>query len=331
MEKRKWLFKAVTAALLSVSAVGVAASVSDNTQPAQAASSAYSIKLTHNAYIYSNHGVRKGRKSLKKGKTFSAYGLFMINGKKYYRLSKGRFIKAANAIRVVGVPDNSNTAPTSDNKGKDEINKRPNNNNTNFEKPEREEKPTQQEIDKLLANSNDKLGYPVYFSDSQLAEVKTHLWSKIQSYRIENGYPAYKSNSELDSFINTVSSTTENMFLYADAINSADFEEHLPTLKSKGMNAIRSFDNYKYYGDYMGAPAIFNIKDRNPEHVATEIFNSLKADSYYNSAILGKNDKLSFGSLGLHYNWEGNFSTVGLVFIEVTGNSSEWTNYYNAN
>ncbi|MCT6821461.1 MAG: hypothetical protein M3Z91_00725, partial [Lactobacillus apis] len=80
---------------------------------------------------------------------------------------------------------------------------------------ERRDKPTPEEVRSLLANSNDKLGYAVYFSDSQLAQVKNHLWEKIQAYRVEKGYPAYKSNLELDSFIKKVSSTTDNMFIYA--------------------------------------------------------------------------------------------------------------------
>lgn len=104
-----------------------------------------------------------------------------------------------------------------------------------------------------------------------------------------------------------------------------------PLYDANGMNAVQAVDNYKYYGNYLGAPAVFNIKDRNPEHVAIEIFNSLKNDPYYESKILGLFDKKAFGALGLNYNWSGTSSTVGLVFIEVAGTSSDWANYYNAN
>lgn len=380
-KKKKGLLSLAGAAILSVGAIS-----SNTGQTAQAATS--EIQLTKNSFVYTKQGVRKSKKTLRKGQSVTVYGITNIKGKKYYRLSKGRYIKAANAdkthsshtsdayqvtvtktaavfnakgkfvgetlrvgtnvlsygtIKIKGYQyyklgsnryiltsmATKNSVDNNNGQNENGSTDNPTSNNKQPQLPGKSDKPTQQEIDKLLANSNDELGYVVYFSDDQLAQVQQHLWEKIQKYRIENGYPAFKSDSELDSFIKKVSSTSDNMFSYADDINSADIGKYLPNLTSKGMNAVRAVDNYRYYGNYLGAPAVFNIKDRNPEHVATEIFNSLKSDDYYNRTILGKNDQLSFGSLGLNYYWDGRSSCVGLVFAEVTGSSSDWANYYN--
>ena len=384
MEKRKWLFKAVTAALLSVSAVGVATSVNNNTQPVQAARATYSVSLKRNSYVYNKRGLRKGKMKLKKGQFITTYGVTAIKGKKFYRLTKGRYIKAANVVKraknisstTMGndlVVTLTKEAPVYDSKGKptgtmfkkglvvatqgktkingkkyyvlkskrylsaDDVkagDDRPDSTSTSTpvenSNEEKRDKPTQEEIKQLLANNNDKQGYAVYFSNEELIQIKNSLWSKIQDYRVQNGYEPYKSDPELDGFINRVSSSTKNMFLYSEDINNQELSKYLPNLESRGMRTVQAVDHYKYYGNYLGAPANFNIKDRNPEHVAAEIFNSLKADPFYEDKIVGLFDKKAFGSLGLTYNWDGNYSTVGLVFIEVAGTSKEWTNYYNS-
>lgn len=282
------------------------------------ASSTFLIQLTKEAPVYDANGKATGT-IFKKGLVEAVQGKTLINGSQYYVLKGNKYINASDAI-VLGettpiTPGNSND------KDKNQLE----------DTGSRRDKPTQKEIDRLLANSNDKLGYAVYFSDSDLAQVRAALWEKIQNYRSANGYATYKSSPELDAFISKVSSTTDNMFIYADDINSGEVAQYLPTLASNGMSAVQAVDNYKYYGNYLGAPAVFNIKDRNPEHVATEIFNSLKNDPYYESKILGLFDERAYGALGLNYNWDGDRSTVGLVFIEVSGTSSSWRNYYNAN
>lgn len=388
MIRKKLLVSIMGIALLNIGATGTSHSIFNLTPETVSAAKAYKIKLKHNAYIYSKNGKRKGKKVLKAGKTLTAYGKTKIKNKKYYRLAKKRYIKAANVkmrtkkinnrilkmaiinkstkvydrngkataetlrkgerLAVYGtltikehayyklndkgsrnilVSDTVNTGKIPAHTSNSQLN-----NETSIDsEPGRAEKPTPSEVRKLLASGNDKVGYAVYFSDDQLAQIKRSLWQKIQNYRLENGYPIYKSNGELDNFISEVSSTSTNMFLYADDINSSDIEKYLPTLAYNEMNAIRSVDNYRYYGNYRGAPAVFNIKDRNTEHVAAEIFNSLKNDPFYSETILGKDDRLSFGSLGLNYYWDGNSSCVGLVFIEVAGSSERWISYYNVN
>lgn len=381
--------KKYIAILLGIALLGISLNSKQSpaflTQTATAATTM--VQLKHNAYVYTKRGVPKHGKSLKKGQVLTTRGTINIKGKKYYCLSKTRYIKSTNATatsnqgkanngfqitltkpamifnskfvstgklisagtqkvaygttKIKGylfyklgnnqyiLASTAKSSGTATNTEKDKTSDSTDKIDTGLS--EQSDKPTPKEVRSLLANSNDKQGYAVYFSDSQLAQVKNYLWEKIQAYRVEKGYPAYKSNLELDSFIKKVSSTTDNMFSYADDINSADIKKYLPTLTSKGMNAIRAVDNYKYYGNYLGAPAVFNIKDRNPEHVAAEIFESLKSDDYYDRTILGKDDKLSYGSLGLNYYWDGNSSCVGLVFIEVTGSSQEWKDFYNQN
>ncbi|MCX0290651.1 SLAP domain-containing protein [Lactobacillus kullabergensis] len=55
------------------------------------------LKLKHNAYIYNKYGHRLDKKVLKKHKSVNTYGNpVKIGHKKYYTLSKGRFVKKAN-------------------------------------------------------------------------------------------------------------------------------------------------------------------------------------------------------------------------------------------
>ena len=282
------------------------------------ASSTFLIQLTKEAPVYDANGKATGT-IFKKGLAVAVKGKKLINGGQFYALKDNKYISASDAI-VLG-----ETTPIKPGNSNDK------DNNQLEDTESRRDKPTQKEIDKLLADNSDKLGYAVYFSDSELAQIRTSLWQKIQNYRSENGYAPYKSSPELDTFIAKVSSSTDNMFLYSEDINNGDVAQYLPTLASNGMSAVHAVDHYKYYGNYLGAPAVFNIKDRNPEHVATEIFNSLKNDPFYECKILGLFDERAYGALGLTYNWDGNYSTVGLVFIEVAGKSSAWRNYYNAN
>ena len=55
------------------------------------------MKLKYNAYIYSQHGNRIGKKVLKKRKAVKTYGdPVKINNKKYYIIAKNKFVKKAN-------------------------------------------------------------------------------------------------------------------------------------------------------------------------------------------------------------------------------------------
>ncbi|WLS85007.1 SLAP domain-containing protein [Lactobacillus apis] len=266
------------------------------------ASSAFLIQLTKASPIYDANG-RTTRNTFKKGLVIAVKGRKLINGGQFYALKGNKYISASDAIVL------RETTPITPRNSNDK------DNNQLEGAGSRRDKPTQAEIDYMLSNIKNINREMAYFSDSELSEIQTALWQKIQNYRSFNGYAPYKSNHELDTFIAKVSSTTDNMFLYSEDINNGDVAQYLPTLASKGMNAVQAIDHYKYYGNYRGAPAVFNIRDRNTEHVATDIFNSLKNDPYYESKILGLFDKKASGALELNYNWSGTSSTVGLVFI----------------
>ena len=67
------------------------------TPQAVEASSKFRVKLTHNAYIYDYRGKRRGRRGLKKGRTYTAYRAKRIHHKRYYYLGHHNYIKSANA------------------------------------------------------------------------------------------------------------------------------------------------------------------------------------------------------------------------------------------
>ncbi|WP_304599101.1 SLAP domain-containing protein, partial [Lactobacillus intestinalis] len=53
--------------------------------------------LKKNAYVYNNKGRRVYVPTLRRGITVPTYGSSMtINGKKYYRINKNRYVKVAN-------------------------------------------------------------------------------------------------------------------------------------------------------------------------------------------------------------------------------------------
>lgn len=99
--------------LVTVAALSLETLSTINNQKVDAAST-YKVQLTHNAAIYSSRGARNSRIILKKGKVYSAYSIKKIRGKKYYHLTKGRYIKKSNAKKysvkssslfTVNVPD----------------------------------------------------------------------------------------------------------------------------------------------------------------------------------------------------------------------------------
>ncbi len=76
-------------------------SVNSNVETVQAAAKRFRIKLRHNSAYYNVRGKRIGRKYRKKSATLIAYGIRTIKHRRYYNIGRGRYIKAANAYRVV--------------------------------------------------------------------------------------------------------------------------------------------------------------------------------------------------------------------------------------
>ncbi|RMC47878.1 SLAP domain-containing protein [Lactobacillus sp. ESL0225] len=397
--KKRVLISLASAALLSVGAAEIGSSqgaVAPQTVQAAKQAKTFKVKLVKNAVVYSNRG-RKTKKTLKKGHIYSVYGKKTILGKKYYKLSRGRYIKVNATSYFVEEsnptpikPDNTNTSTTNDfkvtiinpariydrngkktafiaNKGTfrtvtdskvingakyykigdnsyilaSDTEKGIDNNvpKENINDPEPPDKPTEKEWQHILHRYATEPDYDqiIYFSDSELAQIKNYLWQDIQNYRVENGLPAYKINAELDNLISKICSSSDKMWDYEQNLAGATKDTlapHLPTMNANGMDMTDTWIEDNYYGRRIVGeitPKEFNFKDRNPEHVATQIFNSCKADKYYNKMILGHNDKAAFAGLGLVSHWGGNYSYVGIAFIEVSGNSAKWLSFYNAN
>lgn len=137
------------------------------------ASSAFLIQLTKTSPIYDANG-RSTRNTFKKGLVIAVKDKKLINGGQFYALKGNKYISASDAI-VLG-----ETTPIKPGNSNDK------DNNQLEDTASRRDKPTQKEIDKLLADNSDKLGYAVYFSDSELAQIRTSLWQKIQNYRSSN-------------------------------------------------------------------------------------------------------------------------------------------------
>ncbi|WEV52095.1 SLAP domain-containing protein (plasmid) [Lactobacillus sp. ESL0731] len=417
--KKKVLISLASAALLSVGAIGITDEGNFAPQTVQAAKKAktFKIKLTKNAKVFTKYGKRKSKKLLKKGHTFTAYGKKTIHGKKYYRLSKGRYIKAVNAKKT-NIVEVSNPTPintgsssstgsntstskgftvtvikpavvyygngedtmstlmvgakrtvtgtktirgkkyyqidtgkyilascvtTSNNPKLPSANDNKQNNGSwstdenGWATPSHQEKPTQSQIDHLLANNKYSKEKTIYFSDDELTQIKDYLWQDIQNHRVENGLPKYKNSSEINDFLSKVTSSMTSMYTFESHLNettAGQLATYLPNLAENGMNISDSFDDLDYYGrplEGYSQPKAFDFNDRNPEHVAKQIFTSFKDDSDYNKMILGHGDKKAFAGIALYYDWKGDDSAVGVAFIEVSGNSSKWNSYYAAN
>lgn len=132
MHKKNIVFKTgVVLGLLSAVAPAVtqtvsAASTYSKSQKALTKSGKYAkFTLRHNAYVYNKKGKRVGKTVLRKGNTFKAESkkIYSIKGKKYYRVGKDLFVKAANVAHSSTVTpttpgtnnntsDNTNTGTT---------------------------------------------------------------------------------------------------------------------------------------------------------------------------------------------------------------------------
>ncbi|WEV43068.1 SLAP domain-containing protein [Lactobacillus sp. ESL0684] len=68
----------------------------ETTTPAKSKKKAKKRTLKHNAYVYNKKGKRANKKVLKKNKKVKTYGTKKINGKKYYSIGHGHYVKVAN-------------------------------------------------------------------------------------------------------------------------------------------------------------------------------------------------------------------------------------------
>lgn len=402
------------ATLLSVGAVGVNETnrVTNDTSIVQAA--VKKSKLIHNAYVYKSNGKRYGKKVLKKGKKVNILGQKKIHGKKYYRIGKNQYIKAANFTKkvskinavsgqyyltnntyvynakgkriksagtlkknhifnVVGTKtingqtylslgngqyvkaenaQSTSAQGTNNNQGNNGSTVATTDKNTNnsANMAEKTTNGSTSTTNNSSVNSNKhndsksenqkagEKGY-IYFTNDQVAQIQNYLWQRINTYRQSKGYPAYKTNSELNSFVNRVmqKGTPEyNVVGYGNGTiqNTDTLGQFLPKLKGLGMDSARSMTDLDAFA-YGSAKQFFvNLKEKDPKKVADEIFNAYtkEDDSMDLRTLEGHKDKYAYAALKVKYNGEGSYSQrcLELNFTVVGSYSPEWIKAWEA-
>ena len=98
---------------------------------AVSAASSPRVQITRNSYVYSSTGIRKGKTSLKRGKCLNTFGKRTINGKTFYNIGKGRYIKKVNTL-IPPIEDKDPVLFTVYLKGDPELYTKPNGENSLF-------------------------------------------------------------------------------------------------------------------------------------------------------------------------------------------------------
>ncbi|RMC50944.1 SLAP domain-containing protein [Lactobacillus sp. ESL0228] len=273
------------------------------------------VVLTKDSYVYDLTGKRTNHVLIKKGTPHIAYSILKINGKKYYQLDNlnghrmNKFVRVANTKPGLrGTVDNVSDDPNEASKWGN---------------------PDAKQVKWLFKHG------AVYFTNEQINQIQTVLWQKIQDYRIQNGYQAYKKSPELDDFAkDNISNSMNGMYKYQEPIDSWFSDKmapYLPTLAKAGMDSEKGFALPEFYGPNSPYNLDFTLTDRNPDHVAKQIFSALLKNDTTRRSLVGENNDESYGTLALHYFFDGSDSALGVAFIQVSGNSKNWHNYYVAN
>lgn len=299
--------------------------------------------LTHNAYVYNAEGKRiKGADTLKKSHIFTVVGTKTINGENYLFLGNGQYVKAANAqstsaegannqvnnnatdTAVGNTTDNSATAEKKTNNSKNSTANDNKHNSSNSQSKKQEwikEK-----------------GY-IYFTDDQVSQIQNYLWQKINAYRQSKGYPAYKTNPELNNFVNRIMQKgTPEYNALGDGIgtfqNTDTLAKFLPKLKALGMDSARSLNDLDAFRYNNVKQHFINLKERDPKKVADEIFNAYtrEEDNIDLRTLEGHKDKYAYAALKVRFNNEGYYIDHGLElnFTVVGSYSPEWIKAWEA-
>lgn len=295
--------------------------------------------LTHNAYVYNAEGKRiKGADTLKKSHIFTVVGTKTINGENYLFLGNGQYVKAANAqstsaegannqvnnnatdTAVGNTTDNSATAEKKTNNSKNSTANDNKHNSSNSQSKKQEwikEK-----------------GY-IYFTDDQVSQIQNYLWQKINAYRQSKGYPAYKTNPELNNFVNRIMQKgTPEYNALGDGIGTFQNTDTLPKLKALGMDSARSLNDLDAFRYNNVKQHFINLKERDPKKVADEIFNAYtrEEDNIDLRTLEGHKDKYAYAALKVRFNNEGDYIDHGLElnFTVVGSYSPEWIKAWEA-
>lgn len=299
--------------------------------------------LTHNAYVYNAEGKRiKGTDTLKKNHVFTVVGVKTINGKDYLSLGNGQYVKAANAQSTSAEGANNQV---NNNATDTAVGNTTGNSATAEKKTNNSKNSTANDNKHNSSNSQSKKqewikekGY-IYFTDDQVSQIQNYLWQKINAYRQSKGYPAYKTNPELNNFVNRImqKGTPEYNDL-GDGIgtfqNTDTLAKFLPKLKALGMDSARSLNDLDAFRYNNVKQHFINLKERDPKKVADEIFNAYtKEDNNIDLRTLeGHKDKYAYAALKVRFNNEGDYIDHGLElnFTVVGSYSPEWIKAWEA-
>ena len=291
--------------------------------------------LTHNAYVYNAEGKRiKGTDTLKKNHVFTVVGAKTINGKDYLSLGNGQYVKAANAQTTSsqGTSTQANNSVVNNSTTETKTNNTTNN-STSKNSSENKHNSSSSQSNKPRDN-----GY-IYFTDDQVNQIQNYLWQRINAYRQSKGYPAYKTNPELTSFVNRVlqKGTPEyNVVGYGNGTiqNTDTLGQFLPKLKALGMDSARSMTDLDTFAYGNVKQWFLDLKAKDPKKVADEIFNvyTKQEDGMDLRTLEGHKDKYAYAALKVKYNGEGGDSDHHLEFnFTVVGSySPEWIKAWEA-
>lgn len=317
------------------------ANFAKKTSKANTASGQY--YLTHNAYVYNAEGKRiKGTDTLKKNHVFTVVGVKTINGKDYLSLGNGQYVKATNAQSTSAEGANN---PVNNNATNTAVGNTTGNSATAEKKTNNSKNSTANDNKHNSSNSQSKKqewikekGY-IYFTDDQVSQIQNYLWQKINAYRQSKGYPAYKTNPELNNFVNRIMQKgTPEYNALGDGIgtfqNTDTLAKFLPKLKALGMDSARSLNDLDAFRYNNVKQHFINLKERDPKKVADEIFNAYtKEDNNIDLRTLeGHKDKYAYAALKVRFNNEGDYIDHGLElnFTVVGSYSLEWIKAWEA-
>lgn len=299
--------------------------------------------LTHNAYVYNAEGKRiKGADTLKKSHIFTVVGTKTINGENYLFLGNGQYVKAANAQSTSAEGANNQV---NNNATDTAVGNTTGNSATAEKKTNNSKNSTANDNKHNSSNSQSKKqewikekGY-IYFTDDQVSQIQNYLWQKINAYRQSKGYPAYKTNPELNNFVNRIMQKgTPEYNALGDGIgtfqNTDTLAKFLPKLKALGMDSARSLNDLDAFRYNNVKQHFINLKERDPKKVADEIFNAYtKEDNNIDLRTLeGHKDKYAYAALKVRFNNEGDYIDHGLElnFTVVGSYSPEWIKAWEA-
>lgn len=289
--------------------------------------------LTHNAYVYNAEGKRiKGADTLKKSHIFTVVGTKTINGENYLFLGNGQYVKAANAqsTSAEGANNQVNNNATDTAVGNTTGNSATAEKKTNNYNSSNSQSKKQEWIKEK--------GY-IYFTDDQVSQIQNYLWQKINAYRQSKGYPAYKTNPELNNFVNRIMQKgTPEYNALGDGIgtfqNTDTLAKFLPKLKALGMDSARSLNDLDAFRYNNVKQHFINLKERDPKKVADEIFNAYtrEEDNIDLRTLEGHKNKYAYAALKVRFNNEGDYIDHGLElnFTVVGSYSPEWIKAWEA-